>query len=322
MKKGIKYPLIGPEFYSADNIKHICERSKEIFLSQPTLLELTGPITIVGDLHGQYIDLLRIFTHNGYPPESNYLFLGDYVDRGPKSIDVILLLLSYKIKYPKNFFLLRGNHECSYINRTFGFYDECISRYNLDIYNAFCEVFNTMPFCAIISNQIFCVHGGLSPQLKDLDQIRAIERPTEIPEEGLLNDLLWSDPDPDADEWADNSRGTSFTFTSNAVDTFLQMFGFKYIVRAHQAVSRGFEFPMGTETIITLFSCPNYCGYYDNNGAYLVLDVNLEPELAIILPYNEEEEDDDGFESRRNSPGTPPRARRSESYIECTLIDE
>merc|ERR1712060_351281 len=134
-------------------------------LSQSALLELEAPINIVGDIHGQYWDLLRIFEYGGFPPESNYLFLGDYVDRGKHSLEVMTLLLVYKIKYPENFFMLRGNHECAAITRIYGFYDECKMRYNIKMWKAFCEVFNRLPFAAVIDDKIFCVHGGLSPEV-------------------------------------------------------------------------------------------------------------------------------------------------------------
>lgn len=152
-------------------------------MSQPMLLELNAPLKIAGDIHGQYSDLLRLFKMSGYPPSSNYLFLGDYVDRGPRSLEVrfgrstvmliivlfflqtVILLLCYKIKYPCNFFLLRGNHEVAALNRVYGFYNECKNRMSIKIWRTFQDVFNTMPIAALIENKIFCCHGGLSPQV-------------------------------------------------------------------------------------------------------------------------------------------------------------
>ena len=175
-------------------IMAICQAAREVFLSQPTLIELSPPVKIVGDTHGQYQDLLRLFEMCGFPPAANYLFLGDYVDRGKQSLETILLLLCYKIKYPENFFLLRGNHECANVTRVYGFYDECKRRLNIKVWKTFIDVFNTLPIAAIVASKIFCVHGGLSPSLSSMDDIRRIERPTGVPDYGLLNDLLWSDP--------------------------------------------------------------------------------------------------------------------------------
>lgn len=137
---------------------------------------------MVGDIHGQYYDLLRIFDWRGFPPQNNYLFLGNYVDHGRQSIETICLLLAYKIKYSVNFFLLRGNHESVSVNIYEGFYEECKRRYDADLWTAFSDVFNCLPFAAIIEEKIFCCHGGLSPDLHSMEQIRRIKRPTEVSE--------------------------------------------------------------------------------------------------------------------------------------------
>ncbi len=173
-------------------VRHLCQASKEIFVCQPNLLELEAPIKICGDIHGQYSDLLRLFEYGGYPPMANYLFLGDYVDRGKQSIETICLLLAYKIKYPENFFLLRGNHECASINNIYGFYDECKRRFNVRLWKGFIECFNCLPVAALIDEKILCMHGGLSPDLKDLNQIRNMVRPADVPDQGLLCELLWA----------------------------------------------------------------------------------------------------------------------------------
>ena len=169
----------------------MCVKSKEIFAEQPILLELESPLNICGDIHGQYFDLLRLFEYGGYPGYVNYLFLGDYVDRGKYSLEAISLLFAYKIKFPENFFLLRGNHESENINKIYGFYDECKKRYSIKLWKKFADTFNQLPVAAVIDDKIFCMHGGISPELKDLDQIRNIVRPTEIPEEGK-NKFLFS----------------------------------------------------------------------------------------------------------------------------------
>ena len=178
----INKPLGTPSGITVEEINYLCQTVKEIYLSQPILLELKAPLTIVGDVHGQFHDLIRIFESKAYPPNANFLFLGDYVDRGKQSIETVCLLFIYKIKYPDHFFMLRGNHECTYINRLYGFYDECISNFDIDVYTTFSEVFNCLPIAAIIEDKIFCVHGGISPELNSLDQIRDVQRPFEIPE--------------------------------------------------------------------------------------------------------------------------------------------
>lgn len=188
-------------FLTENEIRGLVLKSREIFISQPCLLELEAPIKICGDIHGQYYDLLRLFEYGGFPPEANYLFLGDYVDRGKQSLETICLLLAYKIKYQENFFLLRGNHECASINRIYGFYDECKRRYNVKLWKSFTECFNCMPVAAIVDEKIFCMHGGLSPELHNMEQIRKVVRPIDIPDGGLLCDLLWSDPEDGITGW-------------------------------------------------------------------------------------------------------------------------
>merc|ERR1719393_331637 len=157
-------------------------KNREILLEQPGFLELEAPLKICGDVHGQYFDLLRLFEYGGFPPDSNYLFLGDYVDRGKQSLETICLLLAYKVKFPENFFLLRGNHECASINRIYGFYDECKRRYGIKLWRKFQDVFNVFPLAAVVDEKIFCVHAGISPELNTPQQINNVMRPTDVPD--------------------------------------------------------------------------------------------------------------------------------------------
>jgi len=263
----------------------LIEKSREIFISQPVLLDLEAPLKIVGDIHGQYSDLLKLFEAGGFPPESNYLFLGDYVDRGPNGLETICLLLAYKIKYPENFFMLRGNHESQAINRIYGFYEECKERYGLKIWHKFNDCFNCLPLGAIIEDKILCIHGGLSPDIKNLEQIRRIVRPTEIPDAGLLCDLLWADPDTDTPGWAPNDRGVSFTFGPDVVENFLKRHEFDLIVRAHQVVEDGYEF-FAKRQLVTVFSAPNYCGEFDNAAAMMSVDSTLMCSFQILRSGN------------------------------------
>ncbi|CAB1442106.1 unnamed protein product [Pleuronectes platessa] len=268
---------------SETEIRGLCLKSREIFLSQPILLELEAPLKICGDVHGQYYDLLRLFEYGGFPPESNYLFLGDYVDRGKQSLETICLLLAYKIKYPENFFLLRGNHECASINRIYGFYDECKRRYNIKLWKTFTDCFNCLPVAAIVDEKIFCCHGGLSPDLQSMEQIRRVMRPTDVPDQGLLCDLLWADPDKDVLGWGENDRGVSFTFGADVVAKFLHKHDMDLICRAHQVVEDGYEF-FAKRQLVTLFSAPNYCGEFDNAGAMMSVDETLMCSFQILKP--------------------------------------
>lgn len=233
----------------------LCAQARSLFLQQPVLLELEAPLKICGDIHGQFSDLLRLFDSAGDPAHRNYLFLGDYVDRGRQGLEVICLLLAYKLKYPENFFMLRGNHECSSISRIYGFYDECKRRFSVKLWRTFCDLFNCMPFAAIIDEKIFCIHGGLSPELESLEQISDIGRPADVPDHGLLCDFLWSDPDSDVQHWGENDRGVSWTYGEAIVADFCHTYDFDLIVRAHQVVENGYEFFAGRK-LVTVFSAP------------------------------------------------------------------
>uniref|UniRef100_A0A7S0ZY07 Serine/threonine-protein phosphatase n=1 Tax=Noctiluca scintillans TaxID=2966 RepID=A0A7S0ZY07_NOCSC len=263
-------------------VEMLCHRVRGIFAEQPMLLELDAPMRIAGDVHGQYYDLLRLLEYGGSPKEMNYLFLGDYVDRGKNSIESVCLLFAFKAKYPENFFLLRGNHECSSINRLYGFFDECKRRYNIKLWKTFGDVFNYMPVSALIDDRILCMHGGLSPELTAMEQIRLLPRPANVPDTGLLCDLLWSDP-ADVTAWGENDRGVSFTFGADIVRSFLKKHDLDLIVRAHQVVEDGYEFFAGRQ-LVTVFSAPNYCREFDNAGALMSIDERLVCSFKVLKP--------------------------------------
>ncbi|CCD25537.1 protein-serine/threonine phosphatase NDAI_0F02190 [Naumovozyma dairenensis CBS 421] len=266
-------------------IQLICNHAREIFMNQPTLLKLQAPIKIVGDIHGQFNDLLRILKLSGLPSQTNYLFLGDYVDRGKQSLETILLLLSFKIKYPNNFFMLRGNHESPNITKIYGFYDECKRRKNSKIWKSFMDTFNSLPLAAIINDKIFCVHGGISPDLFQLKQIESIQRPTDIPDKGLITDLLWSDPNPTINSWSKNDRGVSFTFSKKNVLEFIKNFNFDLIIRGHMVVEDGYEF-FAKKKLVTIFSAPNYCGEFQNWGAVMSVTTGLMCSFELLKPQS------------------------------------
>ena len=268
---------------SFEELKYLCNKSMEIFMEDPVFLELSAPIIICGDTHGQFRDLLRLFDFGGVPPKKTYLFLGDYVDRGKNSIETISLLLAYKIKYPKNIYLLRGNHECEMINRTYGFFDECKRRYNLRIWKIFSDCFNWLPISALVNERILCMHGGLSPELTDIDCLKKIVRPTEVPDKGLLCDLLWSDPEKGVEDWAPNQRGISVLFNEKIIKKTLEDLDIDLICRAHQVVENGYEF-FAQRRLVTVFSAPNYCGEFDNAGGFMIVNKDLMCGFKVLVP--------------------------------------
>jgi len=291
-----------------EEIKFLIDKSLPIIKEQKMLVDLEAPIHVCGDIHGQYYDLLRIFDHCGYPGEYNYLFLGDYVDRGKQSLETVCLLLAYKIKYPENFFMLRGNHECSAINRIYGFYDECKKRFSVKLWKIFTDCFNCLPVAALLDEKILCMHGGLSKDMNKFEEIKKIVRPTDVPETGLLCDLLWSDPDESAkDGYGENDRGVSVIFNGNVVKGFLENNNLDLICRAHQVVEEGYEF-FADKKLVTVFSAPNYCGEFDNAGAMMTVDEDLKCSFQILKPINKNEAKE--MNQGNNRGITPPKPKK------------
>ena len=269
------------------DIKHVCREAIKIFADEPVLLTLDAPLAVCGDVHGQFYDLLHFLRLGGPIPETNYLFLGDYVDRGDYSIETFTLLLALKIKYPDNIWLLRGNHETTDISRLYGFYTECALRYTQqdNIWYKFTEVFKWLPIAAVISERIFCVHGGLSPELRTLNDIKKLQRPLEVMETGLLTDLLWSDPSALHHGYQYSERGVSYTYGPDVVDDFLKKNDFDLICRAHQVVDAGYEFPFyPNQSVLTVFSAPDYCKEFGNKAAMLNVDKSLKCTFTFIDP--------------------------------------
>ena len=270
------------------DLQWVCQEAIKVLQKDKTLMELEAPLNVVGDVHGQFTDMMKFIDKGGDPKDHKYLFLGDYVDRGDNSIEVITTLLCYKILYPNNVFLLRGNHETHDISQLYGFLEECQKRYGNDdneVWMSFNNVFNYLPLAAIISQRIFCVHGGLSQSLKGLDEIRNVRRPLSVPDTGFIQDLLWADPAADTTGYNESERGTSFTFGSDVVDEFLQKNDFDLLCRAHQVVDNGFDFPFyPTQSVVTVFSAPNYCDEFGNKAAMLKIDSSLMCSFEIIEP--------------------------------------
>jgi serine/threonine-protein phosphatase PP1 catalytic subunit len=285
-----------------DELRWLAFQARGIFMQQPMFIEIDAPVNICGDIHGQFHDLCRIFETGGEPGATNYMFLGDYVDRGKHSLETIALLFCYKIRHPRNFFVLRGNHECASINRIYGFYDECKRRFNIRLWKTYTDTFNCMPVAGLVGRRILCMHGGISPDLKHFDQIRTLHRPQGVPETGLMCDLLWSDPEKGVKGWAPNDRGVSYVFGTDAVDELCKRMGLDLICRAHQCVEDGYEF-FAKQKCITIFSCPNYCGEFDNGAAILQVSKDLKCSIKVLKPMKKGE----GFKSASTRAPTPPR---------------
>ena len=258
-----------------NEIKIICDKAIEILQEEPNLVHLEAPITVCGDIHGQFYDLLELFQIGGNTPITNYLFLGDYVDRGYNSIETILYFMLLKILYPDRITLLRGNHECQQITMQYGFYEECRRKYNsINVWKYCCRVFNTLPLAALIENRIFCVHGGLSPSLEKLDELMKLHRVKEIEHEGVMCDLLWSDPSDENETWSFNSRGAGYMFGFKVVNEFNQINGIDLICRAHQLTGEGIKYWFKDKNLVTIWSCPNYCYRCGNKAGIIKIDKN------------------------------------------------
>jgi len=196
------------------NLKKLCDRVKELLLEESNVQPVQSPVTICGDIHGQFYDLLELFRTGGEIPDTNYIFMGDFVDRGYYSLETFTLLLILKARYPDKITLLRGNHESRQITQVYGFYDECQQKYaNANAWKYCTQVFDYLTLAALVDGKVLCVHGGLSPDVKTLDQIRTIPRSQEIPHEGAFCDLMWSDPE-DIETWQVSPRGAGWLFGS------------------------------------------------------------------------------------------------------------
>eukprot|EP00981_Chlorochromonas_danica_P014698 scaffold8601_cov180-Ochromonas_danica.AAC.12 len=256
-------------------------------MEEPNVRFVSSPVTICGDIHGQFYDFLRLLKIGGSPPQTKYIFMGDFVDRGHNSVETFQLLLCLKAKYPDSITLLRGNHESRQITQVYGFYEECVRKYgNANPWKYCVEVFDYLNLAALVDNRIFCVHGGLSPIMRTIDQIQVIERLQEIPHQGAYCDLMWSDPD-DIAGWAVSPRGAGYLFGHAVTDEFVYNNGIELICRAHQLVMEGFKFHFPNKNLVTVWSAPNYCYRCGNVASILSLNESLDREFKIFKPVPE-----------------------------------
>ncbi|KAJ5075015.1 serine/threonine-protein phosphatase pp2a-related [Anaeramoeba ignava] len=282
--------LLECKFIPENIYKELCEKCKEILIEENNVHPIKSPVTICGNIHGQFNALLEIFRIGGELSSTNYVFLGDYVDIGYYSLETFSLLLALKIKYPEKIFLLRGNHESKHLSYSLGFYKECVKKYgSIHPWKYSCQVFNYLPIAAIIDGSIFCIHGGLSPRINTIDQIRGIDRMKEIPEKGSFCDLIWSDPDTD-DGWHESPRGGGFLFGNDIILEFCRINDLDLICRSHSLIQNGYEYKFEDEKLVTIWSTPNFCNRAGNSASILQIDENLNRSFKIFIDDFEEKE--------------------------------
>ncbi|KAF1861558.1 hypothetical protein Lal_00025921 [Lupinus albus] len=331
-------------------VKALCDQARAVLVEEWNVQPVKCPVTVCGDIHGQFYDLIELFRIGGSAPHTNYLFMGDYVDgelgaairlllsahevmgsnprsslttceskaayiytsqtpvdRGYYSVETVTLLVALKVRYRDRITILRGNHESRQITQVmclrvpsilwvtskgdslssalqwYGFYDECLRKYgNANVWKFFTDLFDYLPLTALIESQIFCLHGGLSPSLDTLDNIRALDRIQEVPHEGPMCDLLWSDPD-DRCGWGISPRGAGYTFGQDIAAQFNHTNGLSLISRAHQLVMEGYNWCQ-EKNVVTVFSAPNYCYRCGNMAAILEIGENMDQNFLQFDP--------------------------------------
>ena len=312
----------GIPHFEQNTLFDICKLAISVLSQQPTLIRVEAdewtPVVVIGDLHGSIVDILRLFATYGLPPDTKYVFLGDYVDRGEFSIDVMTLLLSAKCVYPDHIIMLRGNHEFKNVCSSYGFRDELLDMgYQPDLFNTFIDVFAYLPLAAVVNNSIFCVHGGISSNINCLSDIENIQRPIydftnheedvytyrkplqridqrnyqQIYQNKLIEDILWSDPSKcGACEFIPSARNHGCLFGSSAVNNFYEKTGLNVIIRGHSFVKEGFVL-YEHSNLISVFSSsnydqlPNYCGVI-----VIDQDSNITPEvLDAVVKVNKKD---------------------------------
>jgi len=276
------------EHIKESEVKLLCAKAREILIEEGNVQSVDSPVTVCGDIHGQFFDLLELFKVGGECPDTNYLFMGDFVDRGFYSVETFLLLLALKVRYPDRITLIRGNHESRQITQVYGFYEECLRKFgSVNVWRYCTEIFDYLALAALIDNKIFCVHGGLSPSISTLDQIRSIDRKQEIPHDGSMCDLMWSDPE-EISGWGLSPRGAGYLFGGDIVQQFNSSNKIDLICRAHQLVMEGYKY-MFNDSLVTVWSAPNYCYRCGNVAAVLEFDEHLNRNFKIFeaAPQNE-----------------------------------
>ncbi|QPG74140.1 sporulation-induced protein [Brettanomyces nanus] len=275
------------KYLPESDMKILCEKVKDLLMEESNIQPVKSPVTVCGDIHGQFHDLLELFKiAGGFPSDSNlstnYIFLGDYVDRGYFSLETFTLMMILKVKFSQHITLVRGNHESRQITQVYGFYEECLTKYGSTmVWKYCCQVFDFLTLSAIIDGRILCIHGGLSPEIRMLDQIRVLSRAQEVPHEGGFCDLVWSDPD-NVDTWAISPRGAGWLFGAKVAREFNHINNLQLIARAHQLVMEGFRYHFPDKDVVTVWSAPNYCYRCGNVASVMKVDDHLNINFQIF----------------------------------------
>jgi diadenosine tetraphosphatase ApaH/serine/threonine PP2A family protein phosphatase len=267
-----------------NHMKQLCRKVTELLVEEPNVRPVSLPVAICGDVHGQFYDLLNLFKIGDEVSAMtyNYIFLGDLVDRGLNSVETLSLLFVLKLRYPEQVTLIRGNHESRQVTTIYGFYDECTKKYgSADVWQACCNVFDCFPIAALIDGKSFCVHGGLSPSMRLIDQMRLLNRRCEIPGDGPVSDLVWSDPD-DVDAFIPSPRGAGFLFGASVLREFMHHNRIDLIARAHQLVQEGYRYHFDEQQLVTVWSAPNYVYRCQNMASILRIHRNEEREFVLF----------------------------------------
>ena len=266
------------ELPSNQEFNKIYLKAKEILDQRKNIAILNTPLIICGCINAHFEELKDIFKICGDISQNKYLFLGDYVGRGWNGLSTFMLLILYLIKYPNNITLLRGNHDSRTMSIMYGLYNECLKKIEKkdeaeDIYNKINELFDLLQLAAVVDNKYFCIHGGLSPELKKIDILNSIERKKEIPEKGIITDLIWSDPKEEVNEFEPSKKGAGQFYGEKAVNDFIkENNNIEMIIRSHELVDDGRKFQFNNK-LLTVFSAPDYGGREGFNiGSVLKID--------------------------------------------------
>ena len=275
-----------------EKLLDIVRSTTKLLKTENILLHLLGNFVVVGDIHGNIDDLIRVFDQEGYPPETQYIFLGDYVDRGQHSLEVITLLFAMKLRFPTSVYLLRGNHESQTCTRIYGFRDDCIYRFNNEIYHEFMRAFAELPIAAIVNQSVMCVHGGISPKINKLEELEDLLKDSHI--EGEIADLLWSDPSNSLKCFSMSDRKQGHKFNHQALSKFLKANSLCMLIRGHSYCQNGYSFDFGIDGgCLTVFSSYDYTGR-KNDAGIAIISTNGEVTAKAFHPAK-----DRGFSENR-----------------------